>query len=56
MRKIDLIRRKRIVLFILSQKGGKVMIAEKVEKLEQENTVLKKQVQELLEICKSRKV
>lgn len=32
------------------------MIAEKVEKLEQENTVLKKQVQELLEICKSRKV
>ncbi len=30
------------------------MIAEKVEKLEQENTVLKKQVQELLDICESR--
>ena len=30
------------------------MIAEKVQKLEQENTVLKKQVQELLDICESR--
>ena len=30
------------------------MIAEKVEKLEQENTILKKQVQELLDICESR--
>jgi len=30
------------------------MIAEKVEKLEHENTVLKKQVQELLDICESR--
>ncbi len=30
------------------------MIAEKVEKMEQENTVLKKQVQELLDICESR--
>ncbi len=30
------------------------MIAEKVQKLEQENTVLKKQVEELLDICESR--